>query len=399
MSAVTAASEGASVAVIEKRDAPAKKLYATGNGRCNLTNLDQDPRHYHGTDPIFASEALKAFSETDTLQFFHELGVMTKDRDGYVYPYSNRAGSVVTALLSEADRQNVRIFTGAGLTHVSGQDGAFYLKDADGNGYAAEKLIVSTGLYGSVFALDRIGTDLAKMFGISVVKPLPSLVPLKIGKPYSKEASGVRAYGKVAVRDPSGEAISSDTGEIQFTDAGLSGIPVMNVSRDAVRLLDSKSSPDIVLSLFPDMGKEDLVRYLSSCMTGRTSECCGAFLSRILPEKLAVWLLKTAGIRPASALGELNGDSAGLLADAAYEIVLPILSCTGAANAQTMSGGVLTEELDVRSMESLRVPGLYFTGELIDIDGDCGGYNLQWAWTSGRLAGLDAARSLRENAV
>ena len=399
MAAVSAASEGASAAILEKRDVPAKKLYATGNGRCNLTNTDQDPRHYHGTDPSFALQALRSFSETDTLKFFRSFGVMTRERDGYVYPYSNRAGSVVSALLSEVKRMNVPIFTGISLMQVSGEDGAFTLKDEDEIVYSCRKLIVSTGLYSSVFALDKIGIDIAKMYGIEIIKPLPSLVPLSVRHPYSGEASGVRAYGEVSVIDDSGNVRSSDKGEIQFTEKGLSGIPVMNVSRDAVRLLDSKKPASVILKLFPDMEKDELTDYFISCIAGRSSDTCGAFLSRILPEKLAVWLLRASKLRPDALLEELAGNKAETLSEAVYEVILPVISCTGAANAQTMSGGIAAKELRSGSMESIRVPGLYFTGELIDIDGDCGGYNLQWAWTSGHLAGSDAARSLKESSA
>ena len=370
MAAITAAKQGADVTVLEHTARPGKKILSTGNGKCNLTNLYMDPSCYRSDQSGFETAAIRNFPPSAATAFFRELGVLTMDRGGYVYPMSGQAQTVLDALLRGADRA---VGTDRGI-------------------YTGDFLILACGsMAAKGTGSDGSGYELARQFGHRIIKPLPALVQLKCEGNLLPKASGVRTDCLVEIRTGDGKTAAKDRGELQITDYGISGIPVFQVSRYAAKLLDRKKKVSAVLNFLPDLDEEevrDLLKEQRSCLSGETAE---TFLNGIFNKKLASVLLKAAKIRPERQAGLLTKEELDSLVSVIREFVIPVKETNPFEQAQICAGGVDTTEIEAETMQSKRVPGLYMVGELLDVDGICGGYNLQWAWSSGYAAGSHAA--------
>ncbi|MGN0361982.1 MAG: NAD(P)/FAD-dependent oxidoreductase [Bilifractor sp.] len=398
MAAITAAGLGASVTVLEQNDRPGRKILATGNGKCNLTNLDMSPDHYRGGNSALTEKILFRFNNVDTLRFFHQLGLRTLDRNGWIYPYTEQASQVLRLLMMEAGRRNVRIKCNEKIIKVQpcAQDQENDPDPAHGSGfhvhtatwtYTADSVIIATG---SPASSVRGSSDSAMCFArdlhLQIVPFLPSLVPLKIRENITNLWAGTRVHATVQLFVDK-VLMASDTGEVQLTDFGISGIPVFQVSRFASKGISQSQSVRVLLDFMPDMDEASLYKDL----LGRAAMHPGAPVSDLLigliPDKLiSVFAEKTSSGK---------GNSAQLLRKTAARIKACTVTVTGTAglrHAQICSGGIHTDEL-TEDMECRKIPGLYFTGESVNVDGPCGGYNLQWAWSSGYAAGLHAGES------
>lgn len=374
VAAIKAAAIGAAVTVLEQNDRPGRKICATGNGRCNMTNLNNIENAYRGSHPEFVKDALKQFSVKDTLSFFQKLGICTTDRSGWIYPRSNQAQSIVDVLTMKARSLKVKLKTNQYVTGVSFTDGHWNVH-TNGWTYTCDAVILANGSKASsVAGSSESGYEISRSLGHHLIEPLPALTALKCRGNFFSGWSGVRTEGKVTLYI-NGTPETSQQGELQLTDYGVSGIPVFQISRYAIRAIYEKKKVDLSINFFPELTKQELQEYL-----GRRKNDCPyknekELLTGLFPEKL---------IRVLSAQKDLIS--------AITDFRLSVKSGLSFEQAQICSGGVDTSEVDSHTMESRLHKGLYFAGELLDIDGTCGGYNLQWAWSSGATAGIHAAK-------
>lgn len=380
MAAIQAARTGAAVTLLEHNEKPGKKILATGNGRCNLTNLVQEPSRYRSSQPDFPWKIITQYPLEDTLAFFSELGIYTKDRNGWVYPYSDQAAGVAQVLELEARHQKVKIKTTEEVTDILREDGQYLVKTATWQ-YPCNSVIISCGSSASnVEGSSTTGYELAEKLGHTVVKPLPSLCGIRGKDNYYAKWAGSRMDGRITL-EIDGETVGEEQGEILFTEYGISGIGVFQLSRYAVRGTDEGKIATYHLDLMPQLTKEELVKLLLDRQQAGSYKNPQELLIGLLPRKMIDVLVKKT-YEPEK------------IAERLKDWQVPVKGAYALQQAQICSGGVDPREL-TEQLQSRLHPGIYFTGEVIDVDGPCGGYNLQWAWSSGAVAGRAAAEEGR----
>lgn len=438
VAAIFAARNGRTAAILEANDILGKKLLATGNGKCNFTNEYQSRECYRGGCPDAAMELLKKFGVREVLRFFEELGIYPRQRNGYWYPNSEQAASVREVLEAEIHKYGVEVYTNCHLSRAVQQRDGFLLeaelrdrldtvlyertgkadgkeggmpgkssgasgKQEQGRGKKKDKpiysepylielkadyLILATGgMAGNIKGADGSGYQLAKSLGHSIITPVPALVQLKAAGDYLKTLAGVRT--EAAARLLAGEQEYREQGEFLFTEYGISGIPAMQLSRYASVLLNRSKNPgniELFLDFFPVTVENDLKKRLQQRFRAFPERRAEQVLTGLLPSKLNQALLTQAGIAADRKGAEPGEDKIALLAGLMKNFRLEITGTNTFENAQVTAGGVSMEELDHDSMESKITKQLFITGELADIDGTCGGYNLQWAWMTGMAA-------------
>lgn len=390
--AITAARNGAEVTVLEQNDRPGKKILSTGNGRCNLTNLQITEDCYRGDETDFIQNVLENFQIDDALEFFRSLGILTKYRGDYVYPLNDQAASVRDALELELKQLGVHVVTDAAVMQVIKKQNHFQVKcKGTKDIFTADRVILACGSKASqVSGSGGSGYDLAKSLGHSLSPIVPALMALRTDEKYFKKLAGIRTGAAVQLYID-GKLEAQDTGELQFTDYGISGIPVFQVSRYASKALLHKSKVTALLDLVPSMSTEEFRAEMSirkERYSHRTAEEC---FNSILPAKLIPVLLNLCGIDKKLWAIKIPTDKWSQMLGLCKEFRVNITAVNGFEKAQICAGGVRTAEVDPRTMESKLVKGLYLTGELLDVDGICGGYNLHFAWATGTLAGITAA--------
>ena len=386
--ALAAAEEGAQVLLFERQSRVGRKLLATGNGRCNLTNLHAEPGSYHGEEPSFAAAALKRYDVKDTLAWFEKMGLYTvAESSGRVYPYSDQANSVVDVLRFGLNRPNITLLSGVEVSKVRKTEGGFRV-EAEGDSWDCDRLIIACGgLAGTKLGGSMFGYKLLRGFGHKVTRLRPTLVQLKSSWSGCVSLKGVRAECAAAIYHE-GTLHSRSRGELQFTEYGLSGPVIFEISRDVCQ----KPGKWVCrLDLLPDMDSLDLKRRLLE--RTKTSLTCEDLLTGILHNRLGRVVTQTMGISGYVPISQLEAREIDMVCDAVKAFEIEVTEPMGMDSAQVTAGGIVTAEFDAQTMESRLVPGIYACGEVLDIDGDCGGYNLQWAWSSGRLAGSSAARN------
>lgn len=390
MAALTAAEQpGNAVTLLERQSRVGRKLLATGNGRCNLTNLDLAATHYHGARPGFAVPALSRFGLDDTLRFFRSLGLLTvADETGRVYPLSDQANSVVDVLRFALQTRGVNVVCSCDVIEMKKKARGYEAISATGERYFGDRLIVAVGgCAGKKLGGTKSGYRLLGMLGHGCTALSPSLTQIKTDQTHVRALKGVRADALVRLRQ-NGQLIAQEAGEVQFTDFGLSGPVAFSLSR-AAGLLDGA---ELALDFLRAYAPEDVDAVLQTKRAAMGELPAEDFLSGILPSRLGSVVMRRAlGSlqRPASALTDAE------LTQVRQQLrcfTLPVTGVMGMENAQVTAGGIVTDEFDPQTLESRLAPGVFATGEVLDIDGDCGGYNLQWAWSSGRLAGMLGTR-------
>lgn len=394
--AITAARKGCQVTVLEHKERPGKKILATGNGRCNLTNLRLDPdTGYRGGTPGFAASVLSKVTVEETLAFFEDMGLPVRDRDGYVYPRSAQAAAVADTLILEAEHLGARLLCGVHVRQVEQRkNGAFLVRAASPEGdvnIPADCVILATGSKAApATGSDGSGYGLAEALGHTVIPPLPALVQLICRGKVFRQLAGIRAEGEVRLY-LDGTLAAGDRGELQLTDYGISGIPVFQVSRYASVGLAEGRTVEAELDFWPDREESQVLSFLKrrrDRLPYRTGE---EFLTGLFAKKLGCVLLSSSGISLTDPAGQIPDRKLERLAGQIKAFPAQITGTKSFDSAQICCGGVSVDQVDPATMESRLVPGLYLTGELLDIDGICGGYNLQWAWSTGILAGRSAA--------
>lgn len=389
MAAALAAAENRNVQVLlfERQARLGRKLQATGNGRCNLSNIHAGEGGYHGSAPEFAVPALNAFDPRATLAWFEKLGLFTvTEPSGKVYPYSDQANSVTDILRFALEQENIQVHTGCEITRVKKTENGFQLSDGE-QVYHCHKLIVACGgLAGTKLGGSMAGYKLLGKLGHRTTRLRPALVQLKSDWGSLASLKGVRANCHAQIlRD--GALHAESTGELQFTEYGLSGPVIFEVSRDACQ---SPGSWVCRLDFFPSVSEEVLLQALRRRKA--TALQAEELLTGILHNRLGRVLTKAAGIVASSPIAALTDAQLLAVCQKVKAFDISITEPMGMESAQVTAGGVETGGFDPATMESRRIPGLYACGEVLDIDGDCGGYNLQWAWSSGRMAGLHAGK-------
>ena len=369
--AITAARRGASVIIAEKNPRVGKKILSTGNGRCNLTHLMPTVDSYHG-DGAFISDILQELGSTGIFRFFKSLGVLLRsDSEGRVYPYSNSANTVLDALRKELERLSVRVVSDCSVSEIRGNDGDITVIGSES--IKAKKIIIATGGKAAPSSgSDGSGYLLLKKLGVKITELRPALAAIKCNVP--KSLKGIRAKASVILRR-NGQTLAVSEGEVQFTDFGLSGICVFDVSAFA------REGDTISVNLLPDYSPEDAEDLLKDLSSGREPEAV-ELLSGLMNRRLAETVVAGA-----------KGTDHKALALAVSSLDYTVSATMPYANAQVTAGGVPSFEVK-NDLQLKKKSGIYVVGELLDVDGLCGGYNLHWAWCSGIRAGNSAAEAV-----
>ena len=395
MAAIHAARAGASVTIMEHMDRVGKKILSTGNGKCNLTNLEQLPGHYRSSTDGFAFPVIEHYPAEKTLEFFQELGIWPKSRGGYIYPNSDQASAVLDVLRMELEYRGIEVICGCHVTGIEKKGKQFQVQTPSGR-YQADAVILAAGSKAApVTGSDGSGYDLAKAMGHRIVPPLPALVQLCCQEKHYKQLSGIRTEARLTLFVNQKEVIR-ETGELQLTDYGISGIPTFQVSRFASQGLYKKQLVTVRIDFFPDMDDKTFKRMFFHRIEALGYKTWEEWMTGLLNKKLALVLLKLSGIRPDQVVSRTENPKCRTLMSLTKNYETVIIDTKPYENAQVCCGGVDCREIDPKTMESRLVKGLYFAGELLDVDGICGGYNLQWAWSSGAIAGMAAARGKQE---
>lgn len=387
MAAALAAAQNPQVQVIvmERQARVGRKLSATGNGRCNLTNLHANEGGYHGEQPQFAAAALKMFDVENTRAWFRALGLYTvEEASGRVYPYSDQANSVVDILRFALQKPNIQLLTGFEVTKAK-YTGEGFRVDGTEQSICCDRLIVACGgLAGTKLGGTMSGYKLLRGFGHGCSKLRPTLVQLKSSWSSCASLKGVRANCHAEIWHD-GQIHAHSVGEMQFTEYGLSGPVIFEISRDVCQ---GGGEWVCRMDFLPDMQEDVLMQEL--CRRREMGWNTEELFTGILHNRLGRVLTQSAGIKGQADARMLDDDAIRAACRAAKAFEVTLTEPMGMDCAQVTAGGIRTTEFDPVAMESKRVPGLYACGEVLDIDGDCGGYNLQWAWSSGRAAGSHA---------
>ncbi len=400
--AIAAASSGATVTILERGPRVGKKILMTGNGKCNLGNLEISGDCYHTDDPSRMDHLLELFGVRDTIAFFRNLGLVTTDKGGYLYPLSGQAASVLDVLRYDLEALNVEVRLNTLVTDVRRVESGFEVTGVESfpeeekaekpyRGTFDKVILTCGGKAAPKTGSDGNGYKLAAKLGHTVRSPRPALCALYTEENL-KPISGVRVQALLGLICD-GEPIASEYGELQLTDYGISGIPVFQLSHEAGRVLEEERELKVLIDCLPGISDEDFENMIATrnlLLAGRTLE---EYFTGLLNKKMMLFFLKKAGLNPADRLEDaLHYKPAQVrkVWELCREFTVTIKHLADYDASQTSTGGVpLSEVRD--SMESLLIPGLFFAGEMLNVDGRCGGYNLQWAWTSGHLAGENAA--------
>lgn len=402
MAAIEAARAGAIVTLIEKNPQLGKKLATTGNGRCNYTNLDMEDRiggKFRGFHPEFAAPALDVLPPEAVLDWFRAIGVEPRFRGSYVYPNSDQASAVVDALREELHRLSVKVHYNAEVKSVQriDTDAGYFMIQCTDAVVKADRVILAAGSK----AAPKTGSNgdgyfIARKLGHTIVPYVPALCGIRCAGDAFRALAGIRTEAALELVID-GHSVDREAGELQLVDYGISGIPVFQLSRYAAYALQEGKKAAVYINFLPGFTDEAedprecalrLYRQRQQRLAGRKME---SFFTGLLHQKLGQLLLRMASVRPELPVAELSEKQLRSLASLSVRFKAECVEMNGFLQAQVVAGGVDTTEVDPGTMASRLVPGLYFAGEVLDIDGICGGYNLQWAWASGFVAGRHAA--------
>lgn len=388
VSAIFASMNGNEVTILERNSFCGKKILVTGNGKCNYWNADQDISHYHSTDLELLSKIVTPEIQEKVLAFFDMLGIVPKIKNGYYYPYSNQATSIQTALILQAQLSGVKFVNNVYVQSITKENNIYHIETSNGL-FLADRVIMATGSKASPkTGSDGNGYNLITRLGHSIIKPLPALVQLNGDGKHFKDWAGIRQDVTVRLIEDD-HFVREETGEIILTDYGISGICVMQLSGMVAKGLEANKSECILINFVPWLtsNENEFIEWMNVRTKRVKRRTVRQLLDGILNYKLVNLMVKESKIDPDSQWQELNANSKLLLAKNIVSFEQKIISTHTFDKAQVCSGGVPLTEINPHTMESLKNKGLYIIGELLDVDGDCGGYNLGFAWISGILAG------------
>ncbi len=391
MAAISAKINGAEVVVLERNNRVGKKILATGNGRCNYTNINLSIDNYHGKNPKFAYSCLSKFGVAETLDFFERLGITPAiEEKGKVFPLSFQSSSVLDVLRFELEDLGVELLTDVFVIGINKGE-KFELILEDGRKVYGDKVILATGGCAAPnTGSDGNGYTLAKSMGHSIVEVFPGLVQLKLEGDIFKQVDGVKFVGTAGLY-VGNELIKEDRGDILFTNYGISGPPILQLSRTALEYLNNNKAIELKISIIDSKTEKELFDYLIYRFGFMAKKTIEKGLIGLINKRLILPILKEVNIDKNKQIAYLSNEEVRRLANILTDWRFNISGSKSFKDAQVTAGGINTDEIDSSTMESKLIEGLYFAGEIVDIDGDCGGFNLQWAWSSGYIAGENAS--------
>ena len=391
LAAIVARRNGLDVSLLERNDRVGKKILATGNGRCNYTNINLSAINYHGKNPKFTYSALASFNVDMTIGFFERLGITPFiEENGKVFPMSLQSSSLLDVLRLEMEDLGIKIKLNSYVETIK-KDKVFKIKVEDGKTIIADKVILATGGRAMpASGSDGSGYGLLKSFGHSIVDTFPGLVQLKLDGNIFKNLKGIKFPGKTSLysRD---KFLLEDFGDVLFTDYGISGPPILQLSRTALEYLKDEKDIKLRISIVYSKSKEELYDYLNKRFIYMERRTIEEALIGLINKRLIPTVLKEVGIKRGKNISQITKEEVMDISEILTSWEFDIIGSKGWKEAQVTAGGVSTKEIDNKTMESKKIKGLYIVGELLDIDGDCGGFNLQWAWSSAYAAGVSAS--------
>ena len=390
IAAIYAKSKGNNVILLEKNEICGKKILATGNGRCNFWNEDQRLEHYRSSNFEKIEKIINNKNREEILKFFEKIGIEPKIKNGYYYPNSNQAISIKKALELEAQKQNVIIKIDSEVVDLKKEKDDFKVILKNGQEIISNSVILATGSKAAPkTGSDGIGYQICKKFNHTIIKPLPALVQLKADGKFLKDWEGIRTDVLVKLYE-NDKKIGEEIGEIQLTNYGISGICVFNLSGRVSRGLNDNKKETVKINFLNSLNinlPKDFIEWMNKRNLLVKDRSIFELLEGVLNYKLVNVLLKKSKINNNMKWEELSLSSKNDLSENITSFKLEIIGTNSFDKAQVCSGGIPLNEIDVNDMQSLKVKGLYIIGELLDVDGDCGGYNLEWAWITGMIAG------------
>lgn len=390
MAAICAARAGAQVTVYERNDRVGKKILATGNGKCNFSNENMGSEWYYGSGRLLVEEVYRMFGLQETKTFFTDLGMRIKNRNGYLYPASEQAATVLDVMRYEMMRLSIDIHTNQQIVGIKKKHDGFVIETADHKEGRYDAVILACG--GK--AAPKTGSDgqgfrLAKQMGHQIVPPVPALTALRCKENFYKQIAGVRCDAKLALWIGK-QKVCMERGELQITDYGISGIPVFQMSRQAAYALRDQKCTTVEIDFIPDYNDNEYVSFWNERWVRQKDQSMEQFVTGIVNKKIGLLLLKLADIKETEKAANVPKAKREKLGRLCRAFPVTVKETNSYEQAQVCAGGVDCREVTER-LESDIVHGLYFAGEILDVDGICGGYNLQWAWSSGAVAGMSAA--------
>lgn len=373
------------VTVFEHLNKPCKKILATGNGRCNFCNTDLNESHYSG-DTAFIKDVLSS-QHNDTLDFFKSLGILPYFENGRVYPRSEQASAIRDALIKTCEILKINIVTECNIENIKEQNGKFRILN---NEY--DSVVIATGgksqkAQGS----DGSGYRYLKEFGHKFSDIYPALSALTISQKDFKLLKGLRIKGNLALFSGR-KLLKEEFGEIQFTEQALSGIPVLNISHFA----NNRKNLFAVIDTCNEFSTKDLTNHFTECRYKTPALRAEEVLSGLIPQKLGFLIMSRAGIKQDTLAGRLTEKQIEALVLNLKQLEFKIDGVRDFDYSQVTQGGAASDDFDTKTLMSKKQKGLFACGEILNVNGDCGGYNLHFAWTSGRLAGASAVKYLNK---
>ena len=390
VSAIYSAKKGYKVTILEKNNHPGKKILITGNGKCNYWNKIITTDNYNTSSKDKLEKIINNKNKQEIIDLFNKIGIIPKIRDNYYYPYSNQATSIQTALIKECEVLGVNIVTNCEVTDIKKENSMFTIYTTNGI-YTSKKIIISTGS----LAYPKTGStgdgyQFAKNFGHNIITPLPALVQLKAKESYLKEWQGIRSDVSVTLLE-NNKKIKTEIGEIQLTDYGVSGICIFNLSSIISRGLYNNKEEQIIINFlhpFNINSEQEFINFMNTRNKTMNNRTISDLLDGFLNYKLINLILKLSKIKREEKWNTISNKQKSILSNFLINFTVSIIGTNSFDTSQTTTGGIPLSEINIETMESLKCKGLYFTGELLDVDGNCGGYNLAFAWITGMLAGV-----------
>ena len=395
VAAISLARNGAKTAIVERLPRVGRKILVTGNGRCNFSNASLKRKNYHGTVPAFVGYVFSQFNGLQIREFFEELGILSKEEeDGRIFPRCDQAGAVLDVLRYECKRLSVDELCSHEVVEVHKSENSFVIKMSNGEQLFSKKIILTTGGKASPqFGSDGSGFALAQKMGHTIIEPYPALVQIKLEDEYLKHLKGIKADARVSLYADE-ILIDAQEGEVLFTEYGISGIPILQLSRYIHHPEIRNKSMKLHVDLFPEIQFHDLKKQLIERFQRLSYKSIEDAMIGLINKRMIIAVLALAGIDKLKMSLDINSAEIEKLTHQLKNRRFVIKGTLSWRDAQVTAGGVATAEVDDKTLESKLIPGLYFAGEVLDIHGDSGGFNLAWAWASGYVAGLHAALSI-----
>ncbi len=370
------------VTILEKNSKCGKKILLTGNGRCNFGHYPLEVSKYHSFNKDFLTDIISNENEEEIIDFFTKLGLVYENKNGYYYPFSNQASSILNILLNEVERRNILVKTDCNVINIIKKDDKFIVKTKDEDLEFDRVVMAVGGASAPKTGSDGSGYALLSNLGHHIIKPLPALVMLEGREKYFKLWNGVRSAVNVSL-EVDNKKIKEEKGEIQLTSYGVSGICIFNLSRYVSRALDNNQKVTLKINFVPFLTSNDFNLYLSKLANISLKEILEGFLNY----KLIDIILDKSRLSKDLLKNDMTFKDIETLYNVLTNFSLEITGVKDFNYSQVTTGGLDTLEVNPQTFESKIVKGLYIIGEVLDVDGDCGGYNLAFAFISGKRAG------------